>query len=122
MTLRLNTDPIGAPDRLGRTRGAAKVREDHRAPGREPMRLRGVDPGVADASHLGLDAEGDPRTPSMLRHSPATRLQLHMSPELASIIFAIGLSIGFAVGYGVRAFISYRRHQAARRWRQGERP
>ena len=30
-----------------------------------------------------------------------------MSPELASIIFAIGLSIGFALGYGVRAFISY---------------
>ena len=31
-----------------------------------------------------------------------------MRPELASIIFAIGLLIGFLLGYGVRAFISYR--------------
>jgi hypothetical protein len=47
-----------------------------------------------------------------------------MSPESASILVAIGLSIGFALGYGVRAFISHRRHQAARRWRrrQGELP
>src|SRR3954452_6552864 len=41
--------------------------------------------------------------------------QLLMRPELASIIFAIGLLIGFALGYGVRAFVSYRRHQASRR-------
>ena len=32
-------------------------------------------------------------------------------------IFAIGLLVGFVLGYGVRAFISYRRHQAARRRR-----
>jgi hypothetical protein len=38
-----------------------------------------------------------------------------MRPELASIIFAIGLLIGFLLGYGVRAFISYRRRQASRR-------
>jgi hypothetical protein len=40
-----------------------------------------------------------------------------MSPDVAAIIFAIGLLIGFALGYGVRAFISYRRHQAASRRR-----
>jgi hypothetical protein len=43
--------------------------------------------------------------------------QLLMRPELASIILAIGLLIGFTLGYGVRAFISYRRHQASRRRR-----
>jgi hypothetical protein len=31
------------------------------------------------------------------------------------IALAIGLIVGFALGYGVRALISYRRHQAARR-------
>ena len=61
-------------------------------------------------------AEGDPRTFSK-PHSPATRLQLLMRPELASVIFAIGLLIGFPLGYGVRAFISYRRRQASRRRR-----
>jgi hypothetical protein len=39
-----------------------------------------------------------------------------MTPAL-EIIFAIGLSIGFALGYGVRAFISYRRHRTAKRRR-----
>ena len=33
------------------------------------------------------------------------------------ITFAAGLLIGFALGYGVRAFISFRRRQAARRRR-----
>jgi hypothetical protein len=33
----------------------------------------------------------------------------------SEIALAIGLVVGFALGYGVRAFISYRRHQAARR-------
>jgi hypothetical protein len=28
---------------------------------------------------------------------------------------AIGIVMGFALGYGLRAFISYRRHQASRR-------
>jgi hypothetical protein len=31
------------------------------------------------------------------------------------IALAIGLVVGFALGYGARALISYRRHQAARR-------
>jgi len=31
------------------------------------------------------------------------------------ITLAIDLVVGFALGYGVRALISYRRHQAARR-------
>ena len=31
------------------------------------------------------------------------------------IALAIGLVVGFALGYSVRALISYRRHQAARR-------
>ena len=66
-------------------------------------------------ARVGADAPGHPKAPA---HSPATRLQLQMSPEVASIVFAIGLSIGFALGYGVRAFISYRRRQAARRWRR----
>jgi NhaP-type Na+/H+ or K+/H+ antiporter len=30
---------------------------------------------------------------------------------------AIGLLMGFALGYGVRSFISYRRHQRGRRRR-----
>jgi hypothetical protein len=33
------------------------------------------------------------------------------------ITFAVGLLIGFVLGYGARAFISYRRRQAARRRR-----
>jgi hypothetical protein len=35
--------------------------------------------------------------------------------SVVEIIFAIGLLIGFALEYGVRAFVSYRRHQAAKR-------
>jgi hypothetical protein len=47
------------------------------------------------------------RCASTARNRPTTpeprRRQLLMSPEVASLIFAIGLLIGFAVGYGVRA-------------------
>ena len=39
-----------------------------------------------------------------------------MTP-FVEIIFAIGLSVGFALGYAVRAFMSHRRRQAARRRR-----
>jgi hypothetical protein len=39
-----------------------------------------------------------------------------MTP-FVEIIFAVGLSVGFPLGYGVRAFISYRRRQASRRRR-----
>jgi hypothetical protein len=42
---------------------------------------------------------------------PAVRKQ--MTPTL-EIVFAIGGALGFALGYGARAFISYRRHRAAR--------
>jgi NhaP-type Na+/H+ or K+/H+ antiporter len=41
-----------------------------------------------------------------------------MTPDLQvalAIAFLMGLILGFAVGYGVRAFISHRRHVAARR-------
>jgi hypothetical protein len=40
-----------------------------------------------------------------------------MTPDLQvalAIAFLMGLILGFAVGYGVRAFISHRRHVAAR--------
>jgi hypothetical protein len=35
----------------------------------------------------------------------------------AVVVFAIGLIIGFALGYAVRAAISFRRHQTAVRRR-----
>jgi len=40
-------------------------------PGREPKRLHGVN------ARVGADAPGHPKAPA---HSPATRLQLQMSP------------------------------------------
>ena len=40
-----------------------------------------------------------------------------MASEIA-VGFAIGLVIGFALGYAVRAAISFRRHQAARKRRE----
>ena len=58
-----------------------------------------------------------------VRGPPNYRFQAHMDwpvrGMIASLvaIFAIGLLVGFVLGYGVRAFISYRRHQAARRRR-----
>jgi NhaP-type Na+/H+ or K+/H+ antiporter len=39
-----------------------------------------------------------------------------MPPDFV-IVLGIGLLIGFALGYGVRSFISYLRRQAARRQR-----
>jgi hypothetical protein len=53
---------------------------------------------------------------------PPDRLKLNfmkgrygsMTPGF-EIALAIGLVVGFALGYGIRALISYRRHQAARR-------
>jgi hypothetical protein len=39
---------------------------------------------------------------------------MNMMPEF-TIPFVIGLATGFILGYGVRAIISYRRHQRVRR-------
>jgi uncharacterized membrane protein (Fun14 family) len=37
------------------------------------------------------------------------------NPVVVGVALAIGVLIGFVLGYAVRAFISRRRHQAARR-------
>ena len=84
---------------------AARVLEDHGDAGGNQCALAELSEQVGRLPCVGHD---DPRGQTISR-------QLLMRPELASIIFAIGLLIGFALGYGVRAFVSYRRHQASRR-------
>jgi hypothetical protein len=46
--------------------------------------------------------------------NPRDRALGYMMPDF-TIALAIGLVIGFILGYGVRAIISYRRHRHARR-------
>ena len=79
----------------------------------------------------GLDMGGKCYVKTLLEHvtgvedchfpgSPETNFMKgrygSMTPGF-EIALMIGLVIGFALGYGVRALISYRRHQAARRRR-----
>ena len=77
----------------------------------------------------GLDMGGKRYVKTLLEHvtggrtvisagSPETNFMRgrygSMTPGF-EIALAIGPIVGFALGYGVRALISYRRHQAARR-------
>jgi hypothetical protein len=48
--------------------------------------------------------------------NPDDRTFRHMVSDF-TIALAIGLVIGFILGYGLRAIISYRRHRRARRRR-----
>ena len=64
----------------------------------------------------GLDMGGS--ATSISAGSPETNFMRgrygSMTPGF-EIALVIDLVVGFALGYGVRALISYRRHQAARR-------
>jgi hypothetical protein len=54
------------------------------------------------------------RRRARVRNQPSHRTLRYMMPDF-TIALAIGLVIGFILGYGLRAIISYRRRQRARR-------
>jgi hypothetical protein len=89
---------------------------NHTATKRRPASPRIISSGQLgtslDVSCIVLDAPA--RRAFLLRIVGVPAPEGYMMPDF-TIALAIGLVIGFILGYGVRAIISYRRHRHARR-------
>jgi hypothetical protein len=70
--------------------------------------------GTPVLSFCGSSVFGPPGGVPAPETNPHDRTLRYMMPDF-TIALAIGLVIGFILGYGLRAIISYRRHRRARR-------